>query len=144
MAKTTRLRIPVSYEELNALRGLAQKNGMALSAYLRSFLQKHILESTYQDVDYKLNFEKRIEALFSKGADQLVKVLRTSEDLLARSGVYSCAAWEAVKRDLSYDERKKYIETAVRRLRSRFEDDLSQAVGASEPEKPGIQFGRKK
>jgi len=121
----------MSIDEINALRGLASKNQDSLSRYCGDILRTHILEQTYSDTDKRFNFEKRIQTLFNRGAEQLTSILRANEDLLARSGVYSSACWEILKQPISFDDRTKILSVSSRRLREPFNDALRTSADKS-------------
>jgi len=125
---------------------MASKEGKPVSVLGAKILRMFLNNRFYDEIDTRIQFEERINDMLNKINNSMITTLRSSEQLLARSGVYSKAVWEVEKQKLSPTYQRDLIKKCASSLMAPFEEGLGAVEGSLQKnveesaKKPVIDF----
>ncbi|MCG2717804.1 MAG: hypothetical protein L6408_03070 [Nanoarchaeota archaeon] len=143
------IRIYMNPSEVLAFKNTASKEGKPVSVMGAMVLRMFLNNRFYDEIDSRIRFEERLNDMLTKINGSLTKTLRSSEQLLARSGVYSKAVWEIEKVKIPATFQRDLIKKCASSLMDPFEKSLGVVENVIKPpddvisqsSKPKIDFG---
>jgi hypothetical protein len=94
----------------------ADRSGQSQNEWVRDACRRKIKAERQESALEATNAEQRLEALIQQVADEVDEVTQGYRDLMAKTGVYTIANWELIKRDYSDVQRRQVLETGRQRL----------------------------
>lgn len=122
----------VTEETKEQLKNEARREGVALSEYVRSLIERARLEDTQEQLARDLNAEERLLELIAEGKDEIAEMAeqveqqnRQVEQLLAKSEQYSIVNFQLLKATHAPTERQ--VTAWFDAARTRLDDDRTSA-----------------
>ena len=151
MSRTSPISIYASATDRQRLRDEADDRDMSLSGYIMWIVEQHWQERDVEAEADRANVEERVEQMVSAARDDLTKIAENVEqrndalaDMVARSGTYSVATWELLKRDVPDGTRQDALAAGSRRLRDDDVLDPDVDENGSDAEGIGARFLRER
>lgn len=111
-----RMTLYLSTDLKQSIETQSDRNDQTQNEWVRDAIRRKLKNERQESVIESTNAEQRLEALIKQVSDEIDEVTQGYRDLMAKTGVYTIANWELIKRDYSDVQRQQVLETGRKRL----------------------------
>lgn len=119
MTRDNRISIYVNDQTEKELKRSADREEMAVSAYINKLIQRQLRQERENEVSSQSRAVENLQKQIDKGTRQLREVADDVEDKNRKAGAYGIAAFELLKREYS----EKVVDQALKTGTKRLDDD---------------------
>lgn len=138
------IRVFLEEEDIKTLQVAASKNKKSLSETCRDIIREKIIGGAVDELSTKLLIEKRVESMIQTFEQRLKEISKNyitvpakiPTDMLVKSTLYSRAAWEILKKQLTESERENIYRKSLASVKEAEKEEIKKL-------KPKIELGRK-